>query len=81
MYKEVQTSVRTIAGLADEFEIKVGLHQRLVVSPLLFIIMMDVLSRRPWEMLYTDDLALIAESVELRMWLSWQKPLVKNGLK
>ena len=38
-----------------------------MLSPLLFIIVLDVLSREareglPWEVLYADDLVLMAES-------------------
>ena len=48
---------------------KVGVHQGSVLSPLLFIIVLEALSNTfkvglPWELLYADDLALIAESEE-----------------
>ena len=48
---------------------KVGVHQGSVLSPLLFIIVLEALSREfstglPWELLYVDDLVLIAESIE-----------------
>ena len=54
---------------SDEFNIKVGVHQGAVMSPLLFIIVMEALSREfrvgcPWELLYTDDLVLMAETLE-----------------
>ena len=54
---------------SDEFNIKVGVHQGAVMSPLLFIIVMEGLSREfrvgcPWELLYTDDLVLMAETLE-----------------
>ena len=50
-----------------EFEVKVGVHQGSVLSLLLFIIVLEALSKEfrkglPWELLYADDLALIAES-------------------
>ena len=50
-------------------QVKVGLHQGSVLSPLLFIIVMEVLSQNvkeglPWELLYADDLVLIAESID-----------------
>ena len=54
---------------SDEFNIKVGVHQGAVMSPLLFIIVMEALSREfrvgcPWELLYTDDLVLMAQTLE-----------------
>ena len=45
MYDGALTVVRTLDGDSDSFEVKVGLHQISVLSPLLFIIVMDVVSR------------------------------------
>ena len=45
MYKNVQSCVRVCKGLSDEFEVKFGVHQGFVLSPLLFIIVLDALSR------------------------------------
>ena len=46
-----------------------GVHQGSVLSPLLFIIVLEALSREfrtgyPWELLYADDLMISAESME-----------------
>jgi len=43
------------------------MHQGSVLSPLLFVIVMEALSREfrvalPWELLYADDLVVIAET-------------------
>jgi len=51
------------------FEVKVGMHQGSALSPLLFMIVMEAISREirdalPWELLYADDLAVIAETEE-----------------
>ena len=61
--------VRVGEGYSKEFEVKVGVHQGSVLSPLLFIIVLEALSREfrfwvPWEDLYADDLVIIAESLE-----------------
>ena len=60
-------------------EVKVGVHQGSVLSPLLFIIVLEALSREfrsgvPWEDLYADDLVIIAESLEecVRRLLTWK---------
>ena len=45
MYENVRSCVRVCKGLSDEFEMKFGVHQGSVLSPLLFIIVLDALSR------------------------------------
>ena len=45
MYKNVRSCVRVCKGLRDEFEVKFGVHKGFVLSPLLFIIVFDALSR------------------------------------
>ena len=66
MYEEATTSVRESKG----FRVKVGVHQGSVLSPLLFVIVLEALSREfrtglPMELLYADDLVLMAETLEL----------------
>ena len=61
MYEGAQTAVRT--GDSKAFNVKVRLHQGSVLSPLLFVIVMEMISRElqaglPLELLYTDDLDL-----------------------
>ena len=51
------------------FEVKVGMHQGSALSPLLFVIVIEAISSEfrvalPWELLYADDLAVIAETEE-----------------
>ena len=65
LYTEACTIVRTDAGLSESFEVKVGLHQGSVWSPLLFAAVMDVVSSDarsglPSELLYVDDLVTTA---------------------
>ena len=53
-------------GASDEFEVKIGLRQGSVLSPLLFIAVLDLISRKTVvkdamkKLLYADDLALEA---------------------
>ena len=46
MYENVRSFVWVCKGLSDEFEVKFGVHKGSVLSPLLFIIMLDALSRK-----------------------------------
>ena len=46
---------------SEEFGVGVGVHQGSVLSPLLFILVLEALSHEfrtgvPWELLYADDL-------------------------
>ena len=44
MYENVQSCVWVCKGLVDEFEVKFGVHHGSVISPLLFVIVLDALS-------------------------------------
>ena len=67
MYTGAKTVVRTVYGNSECLEVKVGMHQGSELSPLLFVIVMEAISREfrvalPWELLYADD--LVAETEE-----------------
>ena len=69
LYIEACTVVRTDARLSESFEVKVGLHQGSVLSPMLFAAVMDVVSSEtrsglPSEVLYVDDLVIMAPTME-----------------
>ena len=69
LYTEDCTVVRTDAGLSKSFEVKVGLHQGSILSPLLFAVFLDVVSSKarcglPSELLYADNLVLMATTME-----------------
>ena len=69
MYTDVRSRVRVGDGYSEEFGVGVGIHQGSVLSLLLFIIVLEALSREsrtgcPWELLYADDLMISAESME-----------------
>jgi len=87
-YEGAQTIVRTTEGDSKAFNVKVGLHQGSVLSPLLFVIVMEMISRElraglPLELLYADNLILMAESEEsLRdKIVKWRSGLEAKGLK
>ena len=45
MYEGAKTVVRTPEGNSRAFCVKVALHQRSVLSPLLFVIVMEVITK------------------------------------
>jgi len=46
MYTGAKTVVRTVYGNSSGFEVKVGMHQDSVLSPVLFLIVMESISRK-----------------------------------
>ena len=76
VYNDGETLVSTRAGDTEYFQVRIGLHQWSALSPLLFIIIMDVLHAEigkepPWVMLFADDLVICEHSraeVELQLW-------------
>ena len=87
MYANARSRVRVGEGYSEEFKVKVGVHQGSVLSPLLFNIVLEALSPEfrsgvRWEDLYTDDLVMIAESLEecVRRLLTWKEAMGKKGL-
>ena len=70
MYEDPTTTVRVNGRESKAFSVRVGVHQGSVLSPLLFIIVLEALSREfreglPMELVYADDLVLVAETEEL----------------
>ena len=88
VYANGQSRGRVSKGFSQEFEVKVGVHQGSVLSPLLFIIVLEALSGEfqagvPWEDLFADDLAIIADYLEecVRRLLIWKEAMEKKGLR
>ena len=57
MYTGAKTVVRTVYCNIKGFEVKVGIHHGSALSPLLFVIVTEAISREfrvalPWELLY-----------------------------
>ena len=88
MYINAKSRVNINGAYSEQFKVTVGVHQGSVLSPLLFIIVMEALSLEfrvscPWELLYADDLAILSDSLEdLKARLAiWKTSLESYGLR
>ena len=64
------------------------MHQGSGLSPLLFVIVMEAISREfrvalPWKLLYADDLAVIAETEEklIKRLNEWKENVESKGMR
>ena len=88
LYDGAKTRVRVGSAYSEEFEVKVGVHQGSVLSPLLFAIVVDIITENGRrgvvnELLYADELVLmskIMEDLKERFW-NWKDALESRGLK
>jgi len=67
MYDGIVANVRTCGGITSDFSITIGLYQGSALSPFLFAIVMNELTRAiqdeiPWCMLFADDIILVDET-------------------
>ena len=88
MYKEAKTRVKVGGGHSEEFDVGVDVHQGSVLSPFLFSIVLDVLSEDVrkgalYELLYADDLVLMAETMEEleAQFIRWKAAFKGKGFK
>ena len=86
MYTNVRSWVRVNGQYSEEFCVGVGVHQRSVLSQLLFIIVLEALSREfwsgvPWDLLYADDRAVMADSLEecVTKLEAWKRGMESKG--
>ncbi|KAL6553120.1 hypothetical protein OROGR_006962 [Orobanche gracilis] len=88
MYEGAITSVRTNVGRTEEFPITIEVHQGSALSPFLFAIVMNELTRGiqndvPWCMMFADDIVLIDETkvgVQQKLEL-WRDTLEARGFR
>ena len=88
LYKGCKTAVSVDGELSSSFSVKVGVHQGSAFSPLLFIMIMDVLIENVtdsslMELLYADNLAFCEESLNEIMdkYGRWKNAVQGKGLR
>ena len=88
MYTGAKTVVRTVYGNSECFVVKVGMHQDSALSPLLFVIVMEAISREfrvalPLELLYADDLVVISGTEDdlIKKLNEWKDNMEHRGMR
>ena len=90
MYKDVGSRIKVDNEYSEEFGAPVGVHQDSVLRLLLFIIVLEALSREfrtgcPWELLYADDLMISAGLMSIEELLvklkTWKSEIKTIGLE
>ena len=89
MYMGMKGRVLVSPGMSEEFSVNIGLRQGSALSPLMFIMVMELVSRKVilrggmGRMLYVVDLAVVVESGwEMQEVLGeWKETFGKHGLK
>jgi len=83
-----RTVVRTVYGNSNDLEVKVGMHHGSALRTLLFVMVMEALSREftvalSWELLYADDLVVIAETEEdlIKKLNEWEDFVENRGVR
>ena len=88
LYNESFSKVRFAGSISDRFPVNVSVHQGSALSPHLFILVMEEVTKEcrtgdPWELLYADDLALTGETKDevTSMFMRWKEAMESKGLK
>ena len=88
LYDGAKTRVTMGSAYLVEFQAKAGVHQGSVLLPLLFAIVVDIITKNARrevvnELLYADDLVIMSkdrEDLKERFW-NWKNALESKGLK
>ena len=66
LYEGAKTRVRVDSMLSEEFEVKVGMHQGSVLTPIFFAVVVNEVARKGAlsELLYADDVVLMSVTIE-----------------
>ena len=88
MYVGVSTRVRSLCGETEDFRVRVGVHQGSALSPYLFSLVMDEITKDiqgevPWCMLFADDIVIWGEDEEeVQQQVDvWNQEIEKFGMK
>ena len=89
MYENTTGRIVVGSGMSNEFQVNIGLRQGSALSPLLFILVMELISRKISttdalkKIMYADDLVIVAEHRD--EWQGtldeWNEMFKKHGLK
>ena len=72
----------SFCGMSEQFSVNIGLRQGSALSPLLFIVVVELISRKvsmndtSRKLLYADDMAIIAEDKG-----EWKEAFKQHGLR
>ena len=87
-YYDAKSSVRSAVGRTKDFSVGSGTHQGSALSPLLFITVLDTVTKDiqrevPYTIMYADDIVLVAEErADLQRWTEqWKVALEEAGLR
>ena len=92
MYENIKGRVVVGSGMSNEFQVNIGLRQGSALSLLLFILVMELISRKISttdalrKIVYADDLVIVAEYLEelqgaLEEWNDMYKKRPKDELR